>query len=773
MATITKTIKASGGDYATPELAAAAVVAGTISGAIAGDSIILKISDNTRFDSTFTIASLAVAYASVTLTTDPLVRHTGLPGTGGGISRTTGASGHIISCSANNCQFIIEWLEVTTNGGKLNSGIYIHQTANSAAANIVRNNLVYNNGQPTAAQTDGIRIVGIPTDVINNVVWNWKSQQAYAASGINISAGTGSIVRRLYNNTIYDIDCSGSGTCRGISSVAPTFESKNNAIARVGTNTSGTKECIGGSVAATRNNNATSDSTATGTGAVINLIESDAWVSPSTGDFTPKNSGGLFQAGADLGTTPSGIEIDLKGHDRDLTGYIWSIGGFQDGNVALDAIHLIEPTANKMFQRSGGGTATVAVNGTYTSSGGGAIEYRFNGSAWATLVASPSAGAFSTTVSLPTGQGTFEVRLAAQVTVTDSAAYVTVGDIYAIYGQSNASGRGTNNRTYTGSFRALQYTGSGWQELADPADSDTKYLDPVASDSGAAAGHWCHKMVTDLMASVGVPVGVMIVAIGGTGITSFLPSADHVDRETLYGSLNYHIGAIGGVKCVLWWQGETDAISAMSQATYNGHLDTLANAIQTDRSIKLMSCLLQNSSGITDGNEANIRAAVTEAVGNNANVLDGPDFSAIGSDDAYHFTTNTKVDNAGALWASAIAATFFPSITAVTIDTPIALVGSASTITWSSVGVSSTVDILLSKDGGSTFPTTIVAGTANDGSYAWTPTNANLTATGMIKVRDTANASYFDNSDAMKVATTSLSGGSSITGVKTGGIRTT
>jgi len=93
-----------------------------------------------------------------------------------------------------------------------------------------------------------------------------------------------------------------------------------------------------------------------------------------------------------------------------------------------------------------------------------------------------------------------------------------------------------------------------------------------------------------------------------------------------------------------------------------------------------------------------------------------------------------------------------PSISSVLTDA-IVLVGTASTITWSSAGVIGTVDILLSLDNGSTFPITIVSGTANDGSHSWTPEASQLTAQGVIRVRSSANNSY-QATRSVKVATT-------------------
>jgi hypothetical protein len=94
-----------------------------------------------------------------------------------------------------------------------------------------------------------------------------------------------------------------------------------------------------------------------------------------------------------------------------------------------------------------------------------------------------------------------------------------------------------------------------------------------------------------------------------------------------------------------------------------------------------------------------------------------------------------------------------PTITSVAVDA-IVLVGTADTVTWSSAGIIGNVDILLSLDNASTFPITIVSGTANDGSYAWTPEAAQITATGVIRVRSSSQTTIYDD-QAVIVATTS------------------
>lgn len=235
-------------------------------------------------------------------------------------------------------------------------------------------------------------------------------------------------------------------------------------------------------------------------------------------------------------------------------------------------------------------------------------------------------------------------------------------DVWVIAGQSNASGRGTNNQVYShASIIPLNFANDyRIKKLVDPLDTNTGQIDAVSSEAGgaaAAAGSCWPLLATQLMAENGhVPVFVPC-AKGGTSITSWLPGADHADRTTLYGSMIYRARqamAYGTLRCVLWWQGETDAEAGMSQATYNGHLDTIANAVMADLGVPIMPCKLQNSSIITDGLEAAINAAIAEAWGDNANVKTGPDFSDITSDDDYHFKTDAHLLTAADRWFVAI-----------------------------------------------------------------------------------------------------------------------
>ena len=73
------------------------------------------------------------------------------------------------------------------------------------------------------------------------------------------------------------------------------------------------------------------DSTSDNTGALINKVSSDQFVSIVSGseDLHLKSGSDAIGAGVDLGTTPTGVEVDIDGRDRDAEGDTWSIGADQ------------------------------------------------------------------------------------------------------------------------------------------------------------------------------------------------------------------------------------------------------------------------------------------------------------------------------------------------------------------------------------------------------------------------------------------------------------
>jgi hypothetical protein len=307
-----------------------------------------------------------------------------------------------------------------------------------------------------------------------------------------------------------------------------------------------------------------------------------------------------------------------------------------------------------IIQRSGA-TGTIPVRGF--AAGGVDIEARWNGGAWTTIATNVS-GAYSGSFANVSGQGPVEIRIKNAPTIASTIrANTGIGDVFIVAGQSNAGGQGTNLQGYSHATLKAGLFGNDyiWRELVDPTDSIVNQYDAVSQDGNALGSAW-PLLATLHMAATGVPCAFVPCALTSTAITLWLPGASHTDRATLYGSMVTR-ALLTGAKVVLWWQGETDAVNSMSQATYSGHLVTIANAVQADLGVKLMPCKLQNCSGATAPNQANINNAIGANWGV-GNVLAGPDFTDIASDDAFHLKTDAKLLTAAQRWWAALQTAF-------------------------------------------------------------------------------------------------------------------
>jgi hypothetical protein len=238
--------------------------------------------------------------------------------------------------------------------------------------------------------------------------------------------------------------------------------------------------------------------------------------------------------------------------------------------------------------------------------------------------------------------------------------FVGIGDVYIIGGQSNASGRGTTNQTVTSpagnpTLKATNFQNSYvWGILTDPFDSNTNQVDSVSSNDAAGASCWI-PLATTYLSNRGYPVAFVPCPLQGTSITAWQPGADHQNRATLYGSMVYRYFQVGGAKALLWWQGETDANAGMSAATYQGHLETIANAWNADTGLKMYVTKLQNCTG---ADVTTINSAIVAAIAANAFIEAGPDLSDITTDDTFHLTTTTKLQTAADRWWTILNAAF-------------------------------------------------------------------------------------------------------------------
>lgn len=223
-------------------------------------------------------------------------------------------------------------------------------------------------------------------------------------------------------------------------------------------------------------------------------------------------------------------------------------------------------------------------------------------------------------------------------------AFIPPSLVIAGAGQSNMVGLSPNLQSYSHpSLKAWLFgNDEQWKELSDPWDDAANSVDSINIDNNAG-GSFIPLLATLMLENLGLEVGFVPSAKSGTSILSWLPNpANHADRSSRYGSLIHRVNWTGA-RVVLWWQGENDAFDGMSQAEYNNHLDTIANALFADAGVKLMPFKLQNSAGIPPEQTAVINAAIEEAWNDNPNIIGGVDLSDIDTDDDYHLFSLEKL----------------------------------------------------------------------------------------------------------------------------------
>jgi hypothetical protein len=368
-------------------------------------------------------------------------------------------------------------------------------------------------------------------------------------------------------------------------------------------------------------------------------------------------------------------------------------------------------------------TATFTVSGAYTGSPP-AIERRFAGGPWVTLVDAPTGGTFSTSVTLPTGQGTFEVRFSNATSVTDSAAYVTVGDVFIVAGQSNHAGRSTVKVDPVFTNFVVPKLGRDfvWKPLTE-ATTQAGSFDEAAS----AAGSYIGALSTRLQ-SVGVPVAFCPVAQGSTAINDWERyDADPTNPYLLYGDARQADIAAGGNRALLWLQGESDAQNGMAQATYQTKLDDLVSDWASDTGGEFFIIqIVRWSSAIYSQIDA-IRAAQSAVAASNpavAGIADGNVASWQAANNV-HYNSATQInDLADAVSAAMVPAFYSAGATA----SGVTLTASASLQPGSASGA-----------GGATVPgvtleavAQLLAGIASGGSVSTAP-GASISATASLQ----------------------------------------
>lgn len=219
---------------------------------------------------------------------------------------------------------------------------------------------------------------------------------------------------------------------------------------------------------------------------------------------------------------------------------------------------------------------------------------------------------------------------------------VGVGELFVVAGQSNAAGSsGELHMPATPWMRSARLSGDqlAWGNGADP------------QVLGAAGSVW--PIVGDRLGTrLHLPIGVINVAEGGTGIHEWQPGKLHFQR--LVAALK--AAGPGHVRAVLWQQGENDL--GMAENDYTQLLTTLIRSVRAEVDVPWLIAL--SSPGDVPG-DAPLRAAQLR-VCHEGLALPGPDLHDLNAGyrelDMIHLNAaGTQV--AATRWTEAIERAFF------------------------------------------------------------------------------------------------------------------
>jgi len=290
--------------------------------------------DDSVFDEYIVIDSGGtVGLSSVKLTVPESERHDGTAGTGSRVAYTGSQSS---SFRIRRSQCTVEWIELdlTGCGSAVSAGLNLG--SNSTQDVYATNNIIH--GITTqSTHIHGIYVWGTGDSsntrhVMNNLVYNIdNSSTSKDASGITIASGNWGVY--LYNNTVYNVIVDGGATAHGISVNDTDSFLKNNISARASDDCFGESEFSG----STHDYNLSTDATATGTNSVTGEAYGDLFVNDTAGseDLHLKAGTDAIGAGTDLGTSPTNVNIDIDGRDRDSSGDTWDIGADQTASASV------------------------------------------------------------------------------------------------------------------------------------------------------------------------------------------------------------------------------------------------------------------------------------------------------------------------------------------------------------------------------------------------------------------------------------------------------
>ena len=450
----------------------------------------------------------------------------------------------------------------------------------------------------------------------------------------------------------------------------------------------------------------------------IGLIQESASTAPSH-----SASGAIAGSGAVV----SGAAAHVAVHAT--SGAPTGSGSYVVGSAARvvsNSITLTDLTNYRVYQRSGT-SKSVTVSGTYAGVPT-TIQARIvqDGTStevvtWTTIDAAPAGNAFSGAITVPQGGWyNVQVRFSNDTGVTSNGTNkFGVGIIALCVGQSNME-----NWFVVGTHSAVSLAAKQSGSVYGGSSGTWAAM--------STTGNGANEFAAQLIATYGIPVGMLAYAVGGTVIAQWDQSTDAYPRNAIKAAQD--VG--GAVEYILWAQGEGDGLSGTAQSTYETGLTNcisnfraqITNGSGETNLPFLLSILGRGTSIGTDAQAAAIRAGQFNVAAAIADVYVAATAFDLPLADAAHYTSAGYVTH-GARFAQTVRYILGDST-----------YHRGPYITNAKVVDSTHIDVTITHRGGTDFtPTTAINGfEIDDGGTIVVPSAANRQSATVIRLTHTA-----------------------------------
>ena len=243
------------------------------------------------------------------------------------------------------------------------------------------------------------------------------------------------------------------------------------------------------------------------------------------------------------------------------------------------------PLNNQILQRDEQNEAIVPVKGLVTEGGHSSITlkiYQDNNVFYDNTINFSGSFQFDFNPKLKAGKYNYTVKLYLDGNEKKSVSRVAVGDVFLIYGQSNALGYSGINEYQPARNPYLRY-----YVMYDFNSGNGEWLVPFESAQWPGTGLIALELQRMLGEKYNYPIGVIVGAVGGAAIQNLnnRNAQNPIDANTNYGKMlaqTYYSGLREQIKYLIFRHGESDNSYYVDSQAYPTEFTKLYNHLNTD-----------------------------------------------------------------------------------------------------------------------------------------------------------------------------------------------